>query len=229
MNISCWIATGLLLGCALVSAPAFAHKESDAFLTLTANRADPHALEGQWDISLRDLDFALGIDSNHDGKITWGEVRAHRKAIEDYALARLAIKGDGLTCAMQPRGQEIDDHTDGAYGVILFRATCDKEIPARLTVDYRLFYNLDPFHRGIVTIHANGITTGTVLGPEKPQTTLDLRKPDRWQEFRSFVIDGIWHIWTGIDHLLFIISLLLPAVMMRRRTDDPDGRRAGWG
>ena len=218
-----WYLAALLLGLALNSPPASAHKESDAYLTLHTDRADLHALDGQWDIALRDLDFALGIDSNHDGQITWGEVQAHRRAIEDYALARLAVKGDGLTCAMQPTAQQIDDHTDGAYDVIEFRAVCDKDIPAKLTVVYRLFDDVDPYHRGIVTIRANGITAGAVLGPEDPVTTLDLRKPDRWQEFRSFVTDGLWHIWTGMDHLLFLMSLLLPAVMMRRRMDDPSG------
>lgn len=223
-----WCQIALLLGLTLNCLPALAHKESDAYLTLRTDRADSHVLEGQWDISLRDLDFALGIDSNHDGKITWREVRAHRTAIESYALQRLAIKGDGLTCAMSPTGQEIDDHTDGSYDVIEFKSTCEKDIPAKLAVVYRLFEDVDPYHRGIVTIHANGITTGAVLGPEGPVATLDLRRPDRWQEFRSFVVDGMWHIWTGVDHLLFIMSLLLPAVMVRCRRDDPPGARGGW-
>ena len=223
-----WYLAALFLGLVLNCLPASAHKESDAFLTLRTDRANPHVLDGQWDISLRDLDFALGIDTNHDGQVTWGEVQAHRRAIDDYALSRLMVKGDGLTCAMRSRGQAIDDHTDGAYDVIEFRATCDKDIPAKLAVVYRLFYDIDPYHRGIVTIHAHGITTGAVLGPQNPVATLDLRKPDRWQEFRSFVIDGVWHIWTGLDHLLFIMSLLLPAVMMRRRTDEPGTGSGGW-
>ena len=209
----------LLLGLMLVSLPAFAHKESDAYLTLRTDPGNDHVLKGQWDIALRDLDFAIGIDSNHDGAITWGEVQAHRKVIERYALARLAIKGDGLTCAMQPTGQRIDDHTDGAYDVILFNAVCDKEIPSKLTVVYHLFEDVDPYHRGIITIHTAKTTAGAVLGPENPSTSLNLRAPDRWRQFESFVVDGIWHIWTGIDHLLFILSLLLPAVLIRRRND----------
>lgn len=207
----------LLAAGTLSSLPAFAHKESDAYLTLAMSRTDRHAIEGQWDIALRDLDFAIGIDDNHDGAITWGEVRQHRAEIERYALAQLVIRGDGLTCELRPHAQAIDDHTDGAYDVIFFRASCDKDIPSRLTIHYALFSDVDPYHRGIVTIHANGMTTGAVLGPENPQATLDLRAPARWQEFGSFVTDGIWHIWTGIDHLLFILSLLLPAVMVRRR------------
>lgn len=216
----------LLLGLMLVSLPAFAHKESDAYLTLRTDPGNDHVLKGQWDIALRDLDFAIGIDSNHDGAITWGEVKAHRTEIERYALARLAIKGDGLTCAMQPGGQKIDDHTDGAYDVILFDAVCDKEIPSKLTIVYHLFNDVDPYHRGIVTIHTAKTTAGAVLGPENPSTSLDLRNPNRWRQFKSFVVDGIWHIWTGVDHLLFILSLLLPAVLIRRRNNDPHG--GGW-
>lgn len=214
----------LLFGLLLVSLPALAHKESDAYLTLHTDPTNDQVLKGQWDIALRDLDFAIGIDSNHDGAITWGEVQAHRDAIERYALASVAIKGDGLTCDMQPTGQRIDDHTDGAYDVILFDSVCDKEIPSKLTVVYHLFNDVDPYHRGIITVRTKNGTTGAVLGPENPSTSLDLRKPDRWGQFRSFVVDGIWHIWTGIDHLLFILSLLLPAVLIRKRmnSNDPD-------
>jgi len=90
-------------------------------------------------------------------------------------------------------------------------------VPDKLGVVYRLFENVDPYHRGIVTVHAQGNTAGAVLGPQNATTTLDLNAPDRWRQFKSFVVDGVWHIWTGPDHLLFILSLLLPAVLICRR------------
>ena len=210
---------------AMIPLSALAHKESDAYLTLRTDTVNNHVMHGQWDIALRDLDYAIGLDSRHDGAITWGEVKAQRKVIEDYALSRLQVKGDGLTCAMQPTGQKIDEHTDGAYAVILFDAVCDKNIPSKLTVVYRLMYDLDPYHRGIVTIHSGNKIAGAVLGPSDPVASLDLRSPDRWGEFKSFVTDGVWHIWTGIDHILFLLSLLLPAVLIRRRLPP---RGDGW-
>ncbi|MGN6281045.1 HupE/UreJ family protein [Frateuria sp.] len=201
---------------------ASAHKESDAYLSLRTDPANDHVLHGQWDIALRDLDFAIGLDGNHDGAITWGEVQSRRGAIERYALQRLAITGDGLQCELSPTAQLIDEHTDGAYAVLRFDALCDKNIPSTLGVVYHLMADLDPYHRGIVTFHAGERTAGAVLGPDQPTATLNLRKPDRWNEFTSFVSDGIWHIWTGLDHILFLLSLLLPAVLIRRRADD------GW-
>jgi hypothetical protein len=206
-----------LFSVAALPATAFAHKESDAYVNLRIDPANANALLGQFDVALRDLDFAIGIDSNHDGNITWGEVKAHRDAIERYVLPNLTIKGDGLTCQITPTGQMIDAHSDGAYDVIQFKALCDKEVPDQLTILYHLFQDIDPYHRGIISVYARGQTSGAVLGPQNTSTTLDLNRPDRWRQFKSFVIDGIWHIWTGPDHLLFILSLLLPSVLICRR------------
>lgn len=214
-----WWLLACYLALSLFTPSAWAHKESDAYLSLRTDPKDDHRMHGQWDIALRDLDYAIGIDGNHDGAITWGEVQAHRQAIEAYALPRLTVKGDGLTCETTATGQAIDDHTDGTYAVILFDAVCDKNIPSRLTVVYTLMVDIDPYHRGIVTLYAGDRVAGAVLGPDRPEASLDLRVPDRWNEFTSFLNDGIWHIWTGTDHILFLLSLLLPAVLiMRQRT-----------
>lgn len=208
-----WLCVLVLLIGAL-PATGWAHKESDAYVTLRIDGGNPNQIDGQFDIALRDLDFVIGIDSNQDGKITWGEVEAHRGAIERYVLPSLTIKGDGLTCPIVPAGQMIDEHSDGAYDVMPFKAICNKEVPGRLTLVYRLFEHVDPYHRGIISIHAHGQTSGAVLGPEDPTTTLDINRPNRWRQFKSFVFDGVLHIWTGPDHLLFILSLLLPSVLI---------------
>lgn len=217
----------LALLLALSPLRASAHKESDAYLTLRTDAHDGHRMHGQWDIALRDLDFAIGVDANHDGAITWGEVQARRTMIEQYALSRLAIKGDGLTCATQATDQKIDRHTDGAYAVIFFDAVCDKNIPSKITIAYRLMVDLDPYHRGIVTLHAGVKIATAVLGPSRPVVNLDVREPDRWNEFTSFVDDGVWHIWTGTDHLLFLLSLLFPAVLIQQRVRNRTGWRKG--
>lgn len=207
----------MLLLFLLLPGVALAHKESDAYVSLKTDPRHPDELRGEWDIALRDLDFAVGIDSNRDGRITWGEVKAHRGAIERYVLPTLTIRGDGLVCPITASGQLIDAHSDGAYDVIPFVARCDKEVPDRLSLTYQLFRDIDPYHRGIITVDAHGRITEAILGPEDPTTTLDINRPDRWRQFKSFVFDGILHIWTGPDHLLFILSLLLPSVLICRR------------
>ena len=80
------------------SAPAHAHKPSDSYLTLTV---EGDRIDGQWDIALRDLDFALGLDANQDDAITWGEVKARHADIAAYALTRLRLGGANAPCPAQ--------------------------------------------------------------------------------------------------------------------------------
>ena len=45
---------------------AHAHKPSDSYITLTVENEH---IAGQWDIALRDLDYAIGLDANDDGSM----------------------------------------------------------------------------------------------------------------------------------------------------------------
>jgi hypothetical protein len=38
----------------------------------------------------------------------------------------------------------------------------------------------------------------------------------RWQQFLDFNREGIRHIWSGIDHVLFLLALLLPSVLRHK-------------
>lgn len=201
----------VLLALLVVALPAAAaaHKPSDSYLTL---RLDGEA-EGRWDIALRDLEHALGLDADHDGAITWGELRARHEAIAAYALARLEVaRGKGV-CTARTLEQLVDRHSDGAYSVLRFALDCPDDA-GPWSVGYRLFFDLDPTHRGLLRIEGAG--AAAVLSPERP--TFELASPggDVWRTLREYGREGVWHIWTGFDHLLFLLALLLPAVMRRR-------------
>src|SRR5271154_4409869 len=65
---------------------------------------------GQWDIALRDLDYAVGLDSDNDGTITWRELRAHHAVVADYMLSHLALQSDGKICPARAIDQLVDEH-----------------------------------------------------------------------------------------------------------------------
>ncbi len=203
----------LALACLLPAAQA--HKPSDSYLSISVGESE---VKGQWDIALRDLDFAIGLDADGNGEITWGEVRAKHGEIAAYALARLAVRsdgGDGAACRIEPGAQQIDDHTDGAYTVLPLAIRCAK-LPAQLTIDYTLFADLDPQHRGLLNLQALGLTRSAVLGPQAPTQSFELKAVSRWAQFIDYAREGVWHIWIGLDHILFLLSLLLPAVLLWR-------------
>ena len=207
--IAARLVVALLLG--LVAAwPALAHKPSDSYLTVQLANGK---ISGQWDVALRDLDYAIGLDADGDGEITWGEVRAKHGDISAYALARLAVQGDGADCALRAGDQQVDQHTDGAYTVIHFTIDCPKP-PARLRMSYRLFADLDPQHRGLLRLEAAGLSRTAIFSPQAADQTFELQSASRWHQFLDYGTEGVWHIWQGYDHILFLLSLLLPAVLI---------------
>lgn len=199
----------LLLG--IGGMPAEAHKPSDSYLAL---RSDGKSVEGQWDIALRDLDFAIGLDANGDGEITWGELRARHADIAAYALARLAVVADGKPCSLRAVRHRVDTHTDGAYEVLYFGADCSAT-PRVLRVTYRLFFDLDPQHKGLLKLDANGLTRSAIFGISNAEQQFDLARASRVEQFLDYGREGVLHIWAGFDHILFLLSLLLPAVLVR--------------
>ncbi len=195
---------------AFFAAAAAAHKPSDSYLGV-AVAGD--TVRGQWDIALRDLDFAIGLDSNGNGEITWGELRARHPEIDAYALSRLTVALDGKAC--QPRVTEhlVDNHSDGAYAVLRFEAPCAKA-GGVLTLGYNLFFDLDPQHKGLLRLEFDGATRTAIFSPDAAQQRFELTKPSRVTQFFDYGREGVWHIWIGFDHILFLLSLLLPAVLV---------------
>ena len=197
-----------LLGALAAPAPALAHKPSDSYLSLTVEGG---AVSGRWDIALRDLDFAIGLDADGNGEITWGEVRARHAQIAAYAASRLSVSADGKPCAMTIGAQQIDEHTDGAYTVMPLRLGC-AAAPSSLTIRYSLFADIDPQHRGLLNLSVDGATRTAIFGPQEPQQSFALGETRRWRQLLDYGREGVWHIWVGFDHILFLLSLLLPAV-----------------
>ncbi|MDH4173814.1 MAG: HupE/UreJ family protein, partial [Betaproteobacteria bacterium] len=197
----------LLFTLALCAGSALAHKPSDSYLAL---RVDGAALEGQWDIALRDLEYAIGLDADGDGAITWGELRARQAEVAAYALARLALHADGSACRPDMRALLVDEHSDGAYAVLRFDARCDTAPQRTLAIGYSLFADLDPTHRGLVRVQHGTLTASGVLGPDQPRLEVRLGESSRLRQFFEYAREGARHIWIGIDHVLFLVSLLLP-------------------
>ena len=193
-------------------APAVAHKSSDSFLHLTAHGS---VVSAQWDIALRDLDAALALDANGDGLLSWGEVRQREAQLGSYALQRLTLRNAGRPCTSGPVSLLIDSHTDGNYAVLRFDAGCGAVISA-LQVGYHLFADIDAGHRGLLNLTLGGKTYTQVLGPDAPIASFSAEDSSAWRQFSGYLGTGIGHIWTGFDHLLFLFSLLLPAVLLRR-------------
>jgi hypothetical protein len=234
---------------ALAAAGAQAHKASDAYLQL---HADTSAASLRVDVALRDLDVALDLDADGDGRLTWGEVRHAWPAIETYLRQHVEVAG----CAWSAPVQALEKRVDGVYAALTWHGACGGGVEP--VIRYTLLHDVDPTHRGIARIE--GTARGTVLrvlDPTRPATLpasdvdtaeakrdaapqTDAEPATASSEVRlgnapsaspapspsdvapadapratQFLTEGIAHILTGYDHVLFLLCLLLPAVMRR--------------
>lgn len=266
--------------------PAWAHKPSDSYLTLTVGEAG--SVDVAWHVALRDLDGELSLDANDDGRLTWGEVRGRWAELRRFAQAHLRLTHAGEACALQTErngeGQQpaLTEHTDGRYAVFGWTLQCavaPDQPWSSVAVDYGLFALGDPTHRGIVrwrlrtpagalqdlgvvvlgatrTSHVQSwtppapapassaarqaavtppsepsrasLTSDQAEGGAAPSAPAASNAPSRWEQVQRMVRDGIEHIASGTDHILFLVLLLLVSVWQRNAAPLRSTPMIGW-
>ncbi len=204
---------------ALFTSTAIAHKASDSLLTLERDGIQIH---GQWDIALRDLDVAIGLDTDGDGDIQWSEVKAKHADIARYAMSRLSVKAGGAPCNLNVTEHLLDRHTDGTYAVLRLDGQCSPQSDsAALKIDYRLLFDIDAQHRGLLKLTDNSQTRSAIFPANNPVQEFRMQEPKSASSMAGFIADGIKHIAIGFDHILFLVALLLPAVLVRNAKNGP--------
>lgn len=209
-----WRVLGILIVALIGQSSAWGHKSSDSYLRVTVGEA---TVLVEWYLALHDLEFAIGVDGNEDGDITWGELKAKKGEVLDYARARLELETDGtaLALAFEPE-LKVDQLANGGYVVLRCQAPWPQGGAGRsLKVANRVFFDSNPLHRGLLVLEQGGQVHQAIFNPQETQLRFDLDQPDPWKAFCGYLKEGIWHIGLGYDHVLFLLVLLLPAVLVR--------------
>ena len=207
-----WVARAVAMAwLVLMAGTALAHKSSDSYLTVQA-RGDQVSV--QWDIALRDIQFAIGLDANGDDQITWGELQQKQRELQAWASSRLSLQRGGA-CTFTPQALQVGEHTDGGYAVLAWSGRCPQQ-HGPLSIQYSLLFDLDTQHRGLLKLDLDGVTHSAVLGPQSGVMQF-AEATTAGAQFVQYLWQGVWHIWIGFDHILFLLALLLPAVLLRRR------------
>jgi len=196
----------------LLSGNGYAHKSSDSYLKINFENNKWNIV---WDIAIRDLQNVINIDENADGKVTWGEVKFSRPFIESYAISKLNIVSGEDYCVLLPSDLKLNRHADGAYVVLYLIGNCSKNV-SEVDVKYDLFFEVDKQHRGLLNFKTKNVDSSIVFSPTEPMTKVSLVKENWMQTFQQYFVEGVWHIWIGYDHILFLLSLLIPMVLVKQ-------------
>lgn len=198
-----------LLLLALLAGPAQSHTLSVSHVDVVVDEQGSGA-RIELDLALRDLALSLPLDANRDEVVTWGELSAIRGELQALVLANLTVSTPASPCPLRPAGLGVRRYEDGMYATVQLTADC--VVDDELSIDYSMFFDQDPQHRALITMRRGTTVTSRIARADATTVALS---PDQGQPFFEYLREGIHHILIGYDHLAFLISLLLPAALLR--------------
>jgi hypothetical protein len=232
----------LLLGCYLST--AHAHQMSTAYITLAhspiqdnnasaPNSEQTHKLYGQLQIRWFDLALVVGLDANTDGELSWAEVNASTPEIKAFALANLQISHNELPCQLKiDNNIQTDMHFDEGYLVLSFNSDCsvrDNTGKAQnLTIRYDAIFDQDADHKLLVNADLFKQHFSGVIDAQNHSFSIEPENNPILKVIRTYLYQGVLHIFKGTDHILFLCALLLTCVLQRRDKQwqaNPDTRK----
>ena len=215
----------LLCLCLALCNPAavFAHALGENYVWVNI-RAD--SIDGRFEIHFNDLKDKVGVQLDDGGADPAASVRATAARVQEYILANFAIgPEDGAPYKLEFTSQDVLTLPQGTFARYHFRAATGP-VPDTLRIRHSMLYERDRLHRGLLLIDHNAKTginhgeeyTAMVFGPSAPEQTLNLLSVPSLLGGRQMVWQGVLHIWSGIDHVLFLLALLLPTVLILKES-----------
>ena len=169
-------------------------------------------IAGRWEIALADLLQGQG-EAAFEAAMTNIEALDMKKRMESAgAFSKLNISVDGVPVKLKPVDYSTEMFPDGPYAVTYFEGSMPTE-PRRLEIGYNWFSNADPPPNGLMRLLIGEKTVSAVFDPLHTKQTFVLREVSAGGNFLQFVRLGVFHIWTGFDHVLFLLALLFPSVL----------------
>jgi hypothetical protein len=213
-----FLARGLVALCGLLCVGgAQAHSSGNSYLAFSLRDDTPML---RVDVSIRDLDFVFDLDGDRNGEVTWAETTARQSELLAWVQAGVQVAVADTVCTLNALDPMASQRGDGVYFSTEWAVRCpgaSTQPPPGLTLGYGLMFDQDNLHRGLLKVELPNEQNTAILSPEQPIAPLVQGRTRLWDIFQRYVVEGVWHIWIGIDHILFLLSLLVLAPLASAR------------
>ncbi|NNF27571.1 MAG: HupE/UreJ family protein, partial [Gemmatimonadetes bacterium] len=144
--------------------------------------------------------------------------------IREYMEARFSLSSGGQPLELRFTGHDVRFVDWGDFVMLTYASTGLEAVPDTIDIHFSPFFEWNSDHRDMVIIEHNW-KTGTfnneasvslIMSPGNTNQTLDLTSSSVLRGFVAMIWQGVWHILIGLDHILFLIALVLPAVLTRQ-------------
>ena len=199
--------------------PAAAHELGQSYMFL---RIHDDSIVVRVEITVADVERVLGFGWDPD-EVTVSQVRGRLAAIRAYAEQRFSLSTRDGPLPIRFDNVDVRYLEIADYVVLTYLIERLDAIPDEVEVLYSVLFEVDDLHRNMLVIEHNWKTAtfnneagiSLIFSPRNPRQTLDLTSSSLLRGFIGFIGLGVWHIWIGLDHILFLIALVLPSVLFR--------------
>ncbi|MDH3695108.1 MAG: HupE/UreJ family protein [Gammaproteobacteria bacterium] len=191
-------------------APVFAHDPGLSYATLTHSK---NSLVLEFTFAQRDIETIVPMDSDWDGEISIVELEVVAKDLQHLMSQNVAL--ENATALLHADSVLIRlDESQAIHFVLTYAIPRGPEV----NLIVALFDNLSLGHRQYLTVlnNRNEVVARHILSADNNRIDVSALRPNGHSVFREYFKQGIWHIWIGLDHILFLVTLLLPAVLTYR-------------
>ncbi len=212
MNRTLRIALALLAAVATLLDPRLASAHVSG---LSRGEYTPRGAEVVADLVLRAEDVSLavpGLDADGDGHLSGPELERARGALQASFVDALQVSGDGASCPGALGAAALD-----APDAIALHATFScARTPGHLKLRFGFLDRMAAGHRHLATVHLPGGDVDALCVRARPEVEVEAAGHASYG-FASLARAGVEHILSGVDHLAFLVALVLGGTLVRAR------------
>lgn len=201
-------------------ASVFAHSFNESYVYFDVTE---DTLSGRVEVTLADLTRISAQSDKVETKLTKEQATAMKEEFFSYFAERIVLMSNGERLPVTFDGIAFLDTEVDSFAQLAFDVGNITTTPVSLDMAYNgVFGDIDPTHRGYALIGSNtrnGMDENEgyislIFSPGEGSKKLYLNDEPTFNVAMTFLEHGVWHIWLGFDHVLFLITLLLSAVMI---------------
>ena len=193
-----------------------AHQLRENYLYLDYNKTEA-VLHTKFEIETRlfEKNYPF-LDENQNGIISHKELRHHQKQLLHYFITHFSFFINHLPLSFDDADITFHRYQDQTY-MQIDKKFFYKEIRSETLVNH-LFFEYEKKHRMLV--HITQKQGEYILTDKQQEITIVLQPQTQYMRLQTFIGEGVKHILDGIDHLAFVLMLLVSIIALRKSIFD---------
>lgn len=206
-----------------------AHVPNQSYIFL---RIYEEGIDGRFEFNVREINKVFGTDFADD--VSLEQLRPYVERVKGYLLNHSDFSSVNGKHKILFKEASFRRFSMGNFLLLDFHLENTEAVPDNLEVDYDAVFEKDDTHRAFLVVEYNfkaGVINNEAIislsfSPDATSDKLSLTDSSVWKGFVAMVKQGIYHIWIGLDHILFLLALILPSVVRRFRDGEDSTTRA---